>query len=158
MFSAKNVCFAGMIAALYAALTLLLQAVSFGPVQFRVAEALTVLPELFPQAVPGLTLGCLIANLVGSGSVWDVVFGTLATLFAALLTRRLRSRDWLAALPPVILNAVIVGVVLSLTLGDTLLLPTMGTIALGEAVVVYALGLPLLLALRRVPALKHLQM
>ena len=145
-----------MIAALYAAITLLFQAISFGPVQFRISEALTMLPALLPQAIPGLTIGCLIANLIGSGSVWDIVFGTLATLLAALCTRRLRKNLWLAALPPVVLNAVIVGVVLSLTFADTLLFPTMGSIALGEAVVVYALGVPMLLALRRAPVVRQL--
>ena len=145
-----------MIAALYAAITLLFQAISFGPVQFRISEALTMLPVLLPQAIPGLTVGCLIANLIGSGSIWDIVFGTLATLLAALCTRRLRKNLWLAALPPVVLNAVIVSIVLSLTFADTLLLPTMGSIALGEAVVVYALGVPMMLALRRSSMLNQL--
>ena len=144
------------IAALYAALTLLFAAISYGPVQFRIAEALTILPILLPQAIPGLTLGCLLANLLGSATPWDVVFGTLATLLAALLTRLFRKNMWLAAAMPVISNAVIIGLVLHFTLADVLLLPTMGSVGLGQAVVVYGLGIPLLLALRRIPLFRSL--
>lgn len=153
--STVDLCLSAVVAALYAALTLLLQAISFGPVQFRVSEALTLLPVLLPQAIPGLTLGCLLANLLGGATIWDVAFGTLATLLAALLTRRLRRSPWLAALPPVACNAVIVGLVLHFTYADALLLPTIATVGLGEAVVTYALGVPMLLALRRVPALQR---
>ena len=138
----------GLVAALYAVLTLLFAPISYGPVQFRLSEALTVLPVLFPQAIPGLALGCLIANLIGSATPWDVVFGTLATLLAAFGTRLLRKNLWLAALSPVVLNSVIVGFVLHFSLALPLL-PTMGSILLGEAVVVYVLGIPLLAALRR---------
>lgn len=146
---------AAIIAALYTALTLLLQPISFGAIQFRVAEALTLLPVLFVEAVPGLFIGCLLANLLG-GAVWfDVVFGSLATLLAALATRRLRSKPALAAAMPVLANGLIVGAVVYLAYvegtGATVLLSTMATVALGEAVVCYVLGLPLLAALRRLP-------
>ncbi len=153
--STVHLCLSAVIAALYAALTLLLQAISFGPVQFRVSAALPLLPVLLPQAIPGLTLGCLLANLLGGATIWDVAFGTLATLLAALLTRRLRRNPWLAALPPVVCNAVIIGLVLHFTYADALLLPTIATVGLGEAAVTYALGVPMLLALRRVPALQR---
>jgi uncharacterized membrane protein len=155
-FSVRDLTVAAVIAALYAALTLLFAAISFGPVQFRISEAFTILPVLFPQAVPGLALGCLIANLLGSASVWDIVFGTLATLLAALLTRRLRKHVWLAAAMPVLCNAVIIGLVLHYTLAEVLLWPAIATVGLGEAAVVYVLGVPLLLALRRVPAVTAL--
>ena len=148
-FSLRNLTLAASIAALYAALTLLFAPVSYGPVQFRISEALTVLPVLFSSAVPGLTLGCLLANLLGSATPWDVAFGTLATLLAALLTRRLRRNIWLAAMAPVVCNAVIIGVVLHFTLADALLFPTMASVGLGEAAVVYALRVPLLLTLQR---------
>lgn len=147
---------AAMVAALYAALTLLFALISYGPVQFRVAEAFTVLPVLLPQAVPGLALGCFVANLLGGASPWDVVFGTLATLLAAFLTRRLRKTPWLALMMPVLCNAVIVGLVLHFTLVDVLLWPAILTVGLGEAAVVGLLGAPLLLGLRRVPALLEL--
>lgn len=155
-FSVRDITIAAVIAALYAALTLLFAPISYGPVQFRIAEAFTVLPVLLPQAVPGLALGCFAANLLGGASPWDVVFGTLATLLAALLTRRLRARLWLAAAMPVVCNAVIVALVLHFTLSDVLLWPTMLTVGLGEAAVVGALGVPLLLGLRRVPLLATL--
>jgi uncharacterized membrane protein len=153
-FSVRNLTIAAAIAALYAALTLLFAAISYGPVQFRISEAFTILPVLFPQAVPGLAVGCLIANLLGSATPWDVIFGTLATLAAASLTRRWRKNIWLAAAAPVVCNAVIIGLVLHFTLADALLIPTVASVGLGEAVVVYALGVPLSAALRRVPLLR----
>jgi uncharacterized membrane protein len=150
-FSARNLTLAAVVAALYAAVTLLFAPISYGPVQFRVSEALTLLPVLFPQAIPGLTLGCLIANLLGSATPWDVVFGTLATLIAALATRRFRKNLWLAASAPVVCNAIIIGLVLHFTLADVLLVPTILSVGLGEAAVCYALGVPMILALRRTP-------
>ncbi|NLI21436.1 MAG: QueT transporter family protein [Clostridiales bacterium] len=153
-FSVRNTAIAAVVAALYAALTLLFAPISYGAVQFRIAEALTMLPALLPQSIPGLALGCLLANLLGSATPWDVVFGTLATLLAALLTRHWRKNVWLAATAPVVCNAVVVGLVLTLTLGNLLLLPTVASVGLGEAVVVYALGVPMLLTLSRVPLLR----
>ena len=141
---------AAVIAALYAAITLLLAPISYGPLQFRVSEALTLLPILIPAAVPGLTIGCLVANLVGSSTPWDMVFGTLATLAAALLTRRFRGRPLLAAAPPVLVNAVVVGLVIALVNGLPLWL-TMTEVGVGELGVCYLLGLPLYYALRRLP-------
>ncbi len=149
LLTTKNLCFSAIVAALYAGLTLAFQPISFGAVQFRISEALTLLPVLFPQALPGLTVGCLIANLVGSATPWDVVFGTLATLLAAIATYRLSQNIWLAALPPVLVNGVVVGLVLHYTLQFPLW-ETMGTVALGEAVVVYALGIPMIKALQRI--------
>ncbi len=149
IFSLKSLTLSALIAALYAALTLLFQPISFGAVQFRISEALTLLPVLFPPAIPGLTLGCLIANVVGSATVWDIVFGTLATLIAALLTRRLRGNIWLAALPPVACNAVIVGLVLHFVFGFPLL-ATMLSVGLGELAVVCVLGVPLTKVLEKV--------
>lgn len=115
----------GAIAALYAALSLCLAPLSFGPLQIRVAEALTLLPVYTPSAVAGLTLGCALTNGVGLAlganiaGAWDILFGTLATLAAALLTRCLRritvrGLPLPAALPPVLLNGVVVGLELTL--------------------------------------------
>ena len=141
----KNLCLSALIAALYAALTLAFQPISYGAVQFRISEALTLLPVLFPQAVPGLTLGCLISNLFNpmGATVYDVVFGTLATMIAALLTWRMRASVWLRALPPVLCNAVIVGLVLTYAYGIDMLWLNMLTVGLGEAVVCYLLGVPM---------------
>ncbi len=110
----------GLIAAMYAALTMALTFSSFGVVQFRVAEMLTILPIFTPAAIPGLAIGCLVANLFGllSGAnligVWDLVLGPLATLAASFLTRalgsiRLKGLPILATLPPVLFNAAAVG-------------------------------------------------
>lgn len=156
LFSVRDLTLAAAIAALYAAITLLFAPISYGALQFRISEALTLLPVLLPQAIPGLTLGCLLANLLGSATPWDVVFGTLATVLAALLTRRCRFNIWLAAIWPVVCNALIIGAVLHLTLADVLLLPTIASVGLGEAIVVYALGVPMILALRRVPFIKSI--
>ncbi len=156
LFSARNLTLSAIIAALYAAVTLLFAPISYGPVQFRVSEALTTLAVLFPQAIPGLTLGCLIANLLGSATPWDIVFGTFATLLAALLTQHFRKNLWVAATAPVVCNALIVGLVLHFTLADALLFPTIFSVGLGEAVVVYALGVPMIIALRRFPQVNAL--
>lgn len=150
-FRTRDLCLTAMIAAIYAALTLGLQAISFGPVQFRVSEALTLLPILFPQAIPGLTLGCLISNLFSplGATVYDVVFGTLATLIAAILTRRIKGSVWVKALPPVLANGVIVGLVLTYAYGLNTLWLNMLTVAAGEAVVCYALGVPMIKLLEK---------
>ena len=145
----RYLCLSAMIAALYLALTLLFQAISFGAVQFRLSEALTLLPILFPQAVAGLALGCLLSNLLAGALLVDDIFGTLATLLAALLTRCLRKNLWLAALPPVICNGVIVGLVITYAYGVNLLWMNMLTVALGEGVVCYALGIPMIRGLER---------
>ena len=105
---------AAMTAAAYAALSLLgaVFGLTFGPIQFRFSEALCVLPFLFPEAVGGLFVGCLIANLLSPYGVLDIVVGSAATLLAALLTARCQKK-WLAPLPPVIANTVLIGLVLA---------------------------------------------
>lgn len=139
-----------LIAALYTALTLLLAPISFGPLQLRVSEALCILPIVLPEAIPGLFVGCLLSNLL-AGQPWqDVVFGSLATLLAGILTYLLRRRPLLAALPPVVVNAVVIGLVLMWTLQLPLLL-TMGEIALGQIAACYVLGIPLLALIKRLP-------
>jgi len=152
-FTLRDLMIAAVIAALYAALTVVFAPISYGAVQFRISEALTLLPILFPQAIPGLTVGCLVSNLIGGYGVWDVVFGSLATLIAAILTYRLRKRMWLAALPPVVVNAVIVGLMLHFMLALPLL-PTMATVGLGELAVVAVLGVALITALQKIPVLQ----
>lgn len=150
---------AGIIAALYAATTIFLAPISYGAVQCRVSEALTLLPMLTPAAVPGLFLGCLIANLLGSGVWYDVIFGSLTTLAAALLTRHLKDRPFLASLPPVLLNGLVVGGVVYFAYEYTpgapvsaaQLLLTMGSVALGEAVACCVLGVILMKALKKLP-------
>lgn len=149
-----------MIAALYAVLTLLAAAVNlaYGPIQFRFSEALTILPIFTPAAIPGLTLGCLISNIWSGYGVADMVFGTLATLLAAVVTRMLRNIryknvPWLAPLPPVLFNAVIVGLEIAVLSPGGFVWAGFFSAALsvgaGELVICYALGLPLATALEK---------
>ena len=114
LLTPRSLCMSAVIAALYAALTLLLAPISYGPIQLRLSEALTLLPMLLPQAVPGLFVGCLIANLY-TGVLTDILFGSLATLLAAIGTYCLRRNPVLACACPVVANSVIVGLVLALT-------------------------------------------
>ena len=161
----KNVLFltqAAMIAAIYVVLTLIFQPISFSmnsPLQFRVSEALTLLPIVTADAVPGLFIGCLLANWLGGGIWFDVLLGSIATLLAALCTRKFRGRPALAAIFPTLFNGLIVGPVVYFAYvrapGDPVSVPTllinMGAVALGELVVCYVLGLPLLAGLRKLP-------
>ncbi|ADU50195.1 protein of unknown function DUF988 [Thermaerobacter marianensis DSM 12885] len=138
---------AGMIAAIYVVLTMLFQPISFGQIQFRISEALTLLPMIWPEAVPGLFVGVALANLQSPFGLWDVVGGSLVTLAAALVTRRWRFHP-AGYLSPVVLNAVLVGAYLAY-LTHTPYLPWVLWIGLGEAGVVFLLGYPLLQVLRR---------
>ncbi|MBQ8555676.1 MAG: QueT transporter family protein [Clostridia bacterium] len=148
LLTTRSLCVSAVIAALYAALTYFLAPISYGSIQCRVSEAFTLLPMLLPQAIPGLFAGCLIANLFSPMvTIWDIVFGSLATLVAAIGTYRLRSRPILAACCPVVANGLIVGSVLSLTLNLPLAL-TMVEVALGEIGAV-AIGFALLSALKK---------
>ena len=85
---------AGVIAALYVVLTLVFAPISFGSVQLRVAEALTILPLFTSAAVPGLFVGCLVANIFGGAVLWDIIFGSIATLIGAYFSYRLRANRW----------------------------------------------------------------
>ncbi len=158
-FSTRALVRAGLVAAIYVVLTLIFQPISFGAIQFRIAEALTLLPILTVDAVPGLFVGCLLANWLGGGIWFDVVLGSIATLLAALCTRMLRGKPAAAAAMPALFNGLIVGPVVYFAYvrapGDPTSVPTllfnMATVAFGELVVCYVLGLPLLAALRKLP-------
>lgn len=149
---------AAMIAALYVALTLAFAPLSFGQVQMRVSEALTILPVFTPAAIPGLFIGCLIANLTGGAMLVDVIAGSLATLAAAWCTYRLRRLHPLAfPLPPILANAVVVPFVLRYAYGVPLPIPFMMlTVGAGEAAAAGVLGLVLYAALRKfAPVIFH---
>lgn len=154
MLTTRSLALSAMIAALYAALTLLLAPISYGNLQCRVSEAMTLLPMVLPQSIPGLFVGCLIANIY-TGSVLDIIFGSLATLGAAVCTYLLRKKPLLAAACPVVFNGVIVGLVLSYSYGLPLLL-TMLEVAVGEIGAV-AIGFALWFALKKT-ALKNLDL
>lgn len=155
-----------LIAALYAGLTYFsaVWGLAYGFVQFRISEALTILPILTPAAVPGLIVGCFIGNLGSPYGIVDIVCGTLATAIAAVATRMLRgvrfkNIPWLAPLAPVLFNALIVGAEITFLIPDSIasftgFLITVGWVALGELVVCYGLGLPLGMVLEKNKVLK----
>ena len=156
-----------VIAALYVVFTYPFAQFAFGPIQFRLAEIMVILPIFTPAAIPGLAVGCFLANLLNPNNlgVIDIVFGSLATLIAALLTRFIARkctrlpqvpRDLLAIFPAIPVNAVIVGTYLSFllnTAGDQVTMAVIAFnilyVALSEIVVVYALGYPFLILLRK---------
>ena len=148
----------GLLAAVYIVFTVLppFSAISYGPVQVRVSEALMVLPAVTPLAVPALFLGCFVANLAGGLGPVDLIFGSLATLLAALIVSRLRN-PWLVPIPTIVINALVVGTYLPFILGlPTPLWASWAYIGLGEMVATYGLGVPLLLVLRSRPSLVSL--
>ena len=136
-----------LIGALYAVLTISLAPISYGPVQFRVSEALTLLPFYLPEAIPGLFAGCVFANFFGGYGLPDMVFGSLATLIAAILTRK-SGNIWLAALWPVVSNMIIIGVMLHVLICVPLV-ATCLYVAFGEAGTCYVVGVPLMKILER---------
>jgi len=174
--NARRVATAGVIAAVYGALTFVViefgGSLAWGPLQFRPSEALVVVAALSPAAIPGLAIGAALANLtsvasMGAVGFLDVVFGALGTLLGAVWTWRFRRRTWLALLGPVLFNALIVPAYLPAMLtaagvgeiplfgisisSGWLVLYSFGVVSIGvsEAAVVYGLGWPLLTLLRR---------
>ncbi len=149
----QDLTLAAAIAAVYVVLTLLFAPIGFGAVQCRIAEALVILPYFTPAAVPGVTIGCFLANLLGTAVPMDVVFGTLATFLGACGSYVLRKHRFLVCLPPIVSNTLIVPWVLKIAYGDAHLLPfLMLTVGIGEVVAVGIMGNILLLALDRYPA------
>ena len=126
-----------VIAALYVALTLLSAALgmSSGAIQVRISEALCILPCFTPAAIPGLFLGCLISNIIVGSPALDIIAGSVTTLAAAAVTYLLRRNRFLASLPPIVLNALFVPVILSYAYGiDSFYLYMVMTVGLGELV------------------------
>lgn len=154
--SVRKLTFSAVIAALYAALTMLLAPISYGAVQLRLSEVMCILPFFFPASAWGLFVGCMVANLLSMFGLVDVVFGSMATLLAALCTvmigrtgRENIAVKALACLPPVLFNAVIIGAVIAWfsTPGDLFwagFWVNALNVGLGEAAVMYAVGLPLM--------------
>lgn len=150
-YTAKQLTKAGLVAAIYAGVTLATAGFSFGPTQLRVAESMTLLPLLFPEAVPGLFVGCFLANLIGGYGLADAVVGSLATLVAALITKRSKG-PLIGGLPPVLINAVFIGILLKAVGAADAALPfVMLQLAAEEAVSVYLFGLPLMGLMKRLP-------
>jgi uncharacterized membrane protein len=165
--SVRNLAMGAIIAALYAILTLLaaMWGLAYGPVQFRFSEALTILPIFTSAAIPGLTVGCFLSNIFSGYGAADMVFGTLATFLAAVGTRLVRNVRFhnvpvLAPLPPILVNAVVVGAEIVCLSPGGFAWAEFGaqalSVGLGELAVCYALGLPLAVMLEKSKAIKHL--
>ena len=144
---------AAIIAALYVVLTYLasMLGLSSGAIQIRFSEALTILPYFTPAAVPGLFIGCMLSNILAGAVIWDVIFGSLATLIGAVFTWLLRKRSkWLAPIPPIVSNIIIVPLVLTYAYGVPGGLPfLMLTVGIGEVISCGVLGMILLKCLEK---------
>ena len=155
--NAQKLAFGGVIAALYVVLTVVANAVGLasGAIQVRISEALTILPVFTAAAIPGLTVGCVLANLVTGCLPWDIVFGSLATLLGAIGTRMMRKKPMLAWIPPVISNMAIIPIVLQQVYGVPdawwYLVLTVGA---GEVISCGLLGVLLYRAAVKIPQLR----
>ncbi|MFH2035759.1 MAG: QueT transporter family protein [Candidatus Zixiibacteriota bacterium] len=149
----RDITYAGIIGALYAVMTISLAPISYGVYQIRIAEALTVLPFLFPFSIVGLFIGCLVANIFGGNGLQDILFGSLFTFIAGYFTylcSTLKSKRLgliLAPLPPVLINAFGVSAYLYAIIGMSYFSVVMA-IGVGQIVACYILGLPLLIYLK----------
>ena len=153
----QKIAIGGVIAALYVVLTMVAAAfgLASGAIQVRLSETLTILPVLTPAAVPGLTVGCVLANIVTGCLPWDVVFGSLATLIGAVGTRLLRKNPYIAWIPPVVSNMVIVPIVLQKVYGvEDAWWYLMLTVGAGEVISCGILGLLLYHSVKHIPQLK----
>ncbi|MFP4697844.1 MAG: QueT transporter family protein [Eubacteriales bacterium] len=145
---------AALIAAIYVVFTLPFATFGTNYIQVRVAEALAILPFFTPAAIPGLTIGCLLSNaFISPYGMIDIVFGTLATLIASYWSFRIKNK-YLVPIPPIVVNAIIVGALIYYGKFDVLefngiILSYMGGVALGQTIACYGLGMPLLSALER---------
>ena len=163
VLSTKKLCRAGIIAALYVALTYAFAPFAFGPLQIRPAEALCILPLFFPEAIPALFIGCILSNLASPFLFYDVVFGGLATLLAALntyvfgsLMKKRFAKLLVGGIFPVLFNSLIIPFVIVFLCGEgtdssiwTLYFSYMGSIAFTEAIWVYGLGSPIYFTIQR---------
>ena len=167
----QRIAVGGLIAALYVVLTFVASALGLasGAIQIRISEALTILPVFTVAAIPGLTIGCVLANLLTGCAAWDVVFGSLATLLGAVGTRLLKNKPCLAWIPPVISNMAIVPIVLMKVYGVedlTVFGQTFGsdviwgmlvlTVGIGEVISCGALGLLVYRIMKKVPTVKKI--
>ena len=147
----RTIALSGIVAAVYAVITIVWP-LSYGSVQFRLSEALCVLPAFVPVTGIGLTVGCLVANLFSTVSALDIVIGTIATAIGCVFTTRCK-RVWAMPLPTVISNTILVGAMLAFVYSPDALLQgfvvNAAGVALGELVVLYALGVPLAVYLKK---------
>ena len=153
----RTIALSGIVAAVYAVITIVWP-LSYGSVQFRLSEALCILPAFVPVTGIGLTVGCFVANLFSTVSALDIVIGTLATAIGCLFTTRCK-KVWTMPLPTVISNTVLVGAMLAFVYSPDALLQgfvvNAAGVAFGELVVLYALGVPLAVLLKKSNALSR---
>ena len=148
----RSITYAAIIAALYVVLTFVANSMGLasGAIQIRISEALTILPLFTPAAIPGLFVGCLISNIIAGGVIWDIIFGSIATLLGAIGTYCLRKYKWLAPLPAILSNTVIVPLVLVYAYGVNEALPyLMLTVGIGEFISAGILGMLLYTSLSK---------
>ena len=148
----RSITYAAIIAALYVVLTFVANSIGLasGAIQIRISEALTILPLFTPTAIPGLFVGCLISNIIAGGVIWDIIFGSIATLLGAIGTYCLRKYKWLAPLPAILSNTVIVPLVLVYAYGVNEALPyLMLTVGIGEFISAGILGMLLYTSLSK---------
>ena len=141
-----------IIAALYVVMTFIANALGLanGVIQVRFSEALTILPFFTPAGIPGLTIGCLLSNILTGCSIFDIIFGTLATFIVAVFTYLLRKHKFLAPVPPIVANVLIIPPVLKIAYGAADSLPfLMATVGIGEVISCGVLGMLLLFALNK---------
>lgn len=142
--------YAAAIAAIYVTLTLVFAPISFGAVQFRISEALCILPFFTSAAVPGLAIGCLLSNLLCGAATMDVIFGSIATLIGAVGSWMIRRHKWAVCLPPIIANTLIIPWVLRYAYGaEDLIWFSMITVGIGEILAIGVLGNLLMKALEK---------
>ena len=146
----RNLVHSALIAAIYVVLTLLLRPISYGPIQFRISEALCVLPYFTPAAIPGVFIGCLLSNLLGGAVLMDVVFGSLATLIGGIGSWLLRKNRFLVSVPPILANTLIIPWVLKFAYGsEDMVWYMMITIGISEILAIGVLGQLLISALAK---------
>ena len=170
----QKLVFAALIASIYAALTVMFAPISYGMIQVRISEALTILPFFSSFSIMGLFVGCIVANFFSPVGVIDIIFGSSATLIAAIITyfigrSNLKYNKYIAPLPAVITNAVIIGILLNLvptkgnvaslipgyTFNITGLFVTMLWVGIGEFIACYVIGLPLLMLIEKNKKIKE---
>lgn len=143
---------AAMIAALYTALTFIAAALGLAnqAIQVRFSEALTILPAFTPAAIPGLFIGCIISNLLTGCAIYDIIFGSIATLLGALGTYALKKHKYLTPIPPIAANTIIIPFVIKYVYQSDGAIPFfMLTVGIGEIISCGILGLILFTALEK---------
>lgn len=148
----KNLAKASIIATLYVALTFISAffGLASGAIQIRISEALTVLPLFTTAAIPGLTIGCMLSNILTGCALWDVIFGTLATFLGAVGSYLLKQSKYLAVIPPIFFNTLIIPFVLRWVYGANEVLPYLFfTVGIGEIISCGILGIILIKYLKK---------